>query len=221
MAGSSCKTLPTLGTSSAVRWLRLPASNAAGLGLILGQRTKIPHAPQCSQKKKKKNTVSHFSGLHWKAMLALSSQTLCQHPGRLWLCSAHTFPSTPAHAPDSWPWGFASSPIPTPMCVSALRCHPSSPHFTHNTLPLGPAQTGPGAHGFPRPGCPDTLKTVQLKKQQKNCPVKNKLGGDFPGGPVVKNLPCNAGDVISVPGQGSKIPHAVCGSRKPAAAKTK
>ena len=25
--------------------------------------------------------------------------------------------------------------------------------------------------------------------------------GDFPGGPVVKNLPCSAGDVGSVPGQ--------------------
>ena len=30
---------------------------------------------------------------------------------------------------------------------------------------------------------------------------------DFPG-PVVKNLPSNAGDVGSVPGWGSKIPHA-------------
>ena len=30
--------------------------------------------------------------------------------------------------------------------------------------------------------------------------------GDFPGGPIVKNLPCNAGDVGSVPGQGTKIP---------------
>ena len=32
---------------------------------------------------------------------------------------------------------------------------------------------------------------------------------DFPGGPVVKNLPCNAGDVGSIPGQGTKILHAV------------
>ena len=32
---------------------------------------------------------------------------------------------------------------------------------------------------------------------------------DFPGGPVVKNLPCNPGDVGSIPGQGTKIPHAV------------
>ena len=32
---------------------------------------------------------------------------------------------------------------------------------------------------------------------------------DFPGGPVVKNLPCNAGDMVSIPGQETKILHAV------------
>ena len=32
---------------------------------------------------------------------------------------------------------------------------------------------------------------------------------DIPGGPVVKNLPSNAGDIGSIPGQGTKIPHAV------------
>ena len=32
--------------------------------------------------------------------------------------------------------------------------------------------------------------------------------GYFPGGPVVKNLPCNAGDAGSIPGQGTKIPRA-------------
>ena len=30
---------------------------------------------------------------------------------------------------------------------------------------------------------------------------------DFPGGPVVKNLPYNAGDMGSIPGLGTKIPH--------------
>ena len=33
--------------------------------------------------------------------------------------------------------------------------------------------------------------------------------GDFPRGPVVKNLPSNVGDAGSNPGQGTKIPHAV------------
>ena len=31
---------------------------------------------------------------------------------------------------------------------------------------------------------------------------------DFPDGAVVKNLPCNAGDAGSIPGQGTKVPHA-------------
>ena len=29
----------------------------------------------------------------------------------------------------------------------------------------------------------------------------------LPGGPVIKNLLCNSGDMDSVPGQGTKIPH--------------
>ena len=39
---------------------------------------------------------------------------------------------------------------------------------------------------------------------------------DFPGGPVVKNPPCNAG---SIPGRGTKIPHAA-GQLSPRAATT-
>ena len=32
--------------------------------------------------------------------------------------------------------------------------------------------------------------------------------GDFPGVPVVKNLPANTGDIGSIPCRGTKIPHA-------------
>ena len=32
--------------------------------------------------------------------------------------------------------------------------------------------------------------------------------GDFPGGPVVKNPPSSVGDGSSIPGRGTKIPHA-------------
>ena len=34
------------------------------------------------------------------------------------------------------------------------------------------------------------------------------LPGDFPGGPVIKNLPSNAGDMGLIPGQRTKIPQA-------------
>ena len=33
--------------------------------------------------------------------------------------------------------------------------------------------------------------------------------GDFPGGPAVKNSLSNAKDVGSIPGRGTKIPHAL------------
>ena len=33
--------------------------------------------------------------------------------------------------------------------------------------------------------------------------------GDFPGGPVVKKSPSKAKDVGSIPGRGTKIPHAL------------
>ena len=33
--------------------------------------------------------------------------------------------------------------------------------------------------------------------------------GDFPGGPVVKNLPANAEDMDLISGPGTKIPHAI------------
>ena len=38
---------------------------------------------------------------------------------------------------------------------------------------------------------------------------KNPPARDFPGGPVVKNLPCNTKDMGSIPGRGTKTPHAM------------
>jgi len=45
----------------------------------------------------------------------------------------------------------------------------------------------------------------------KSIPLKNVLNllRDFPGGPLVKNLPSNAGDMGLIPGRGTKIPHAM------------
>ena len=40
-------------------------------------------------------------------------------------------------------------------------------------------------------------------------PHRELLERDFPGGPVVKNLPRNAGDLGLIPGQGTKSSHAV------------
>ena len=38
-------------------------------------------------------------------------------------------------------------------------------------------------------------------------PSINVNSWDFPGGPAVENPPSNVGDVGSIPGQGTKIPH--------------
>ena len=45
-------------TSLAVQWLTLHASTAQGTGLISGWGTKIPHAAQCGEKKKKIKKIS-------------------------------------------------------------------------------------------------------------------------------------------------------------------
>ena len=42
----------------------------------------------------------------------------------------------------------------------------------------------------------------------------SKNHGDFPGGPVVKTSPSNTGSEGSIPGRGTKIPHAAGCSQK-------
>ena len=51
--GKKCQNQRETGTSLVVQWLRLCTPSAGGMGSIPGQRTKIPHAMQHSQKKKK------------------------------------------------------------------------------------------------------------------------------------------------------------------------
>ena len=52
------------------------------------------------------------------------------------------------------------------------------------------------------------LKRLSSSSSIKVWVSKSRLLGDFPHGPVVKNLPCHPGDKDSIPGQGTKIPHA-------------
>ena len=44
-------------------------------------------------------------------------------------------------------------------------------------------------------------------QEQYNEAIKNKESRDFPGSPVVKTLPSNAGGVGLIPGWGTEIPH--------------
>ena len=41
-----------------------------------------------------------------------------------------------------------------------------------------------------------------------NPDIQKDKSQDIPGGPVVENPPCNAGDAGLIPGQETKIPHA-------------
>ena len=47
-----------------------------------------------------------------------------------------------------------------------------------------------------------------LSQKEGDCSRIKRLTRDFPGGPVVKNPPSNAGDTSLIPGRGTRIPHA-------------
>ena len=57
--------------------------------------------------------------------------------------------------------------------------------------------------GYSPQGCKESDMTQRLNNNKH----KNNTPGDFPGGPVVKNLLSNAGDMGLIPGWGTKIPH--------------
>ena len=49
--------------------------------------------------------------------------------------------------------------------------------------------------------------TVKMKIFTKHC--RKFTLGDIPGGPEINNPPASAGDMGSIPGPGTKIPHAL------------
>ena len=59
---------------------------------------------------------------------------------------------------------------------------------------------------------------ISLRCALRRCALR-RLFGDFPGGPAVKNPPSSAGDAGSIPGWGTKTPHAA-GQLSPRAATT-
>ena len=65
------------------------------------------------------------------------------------------------------------------------------------------------------PGCKWNLKGRQdnlfsrFSQSDGSGSTKNGSSWDSPGGPVLKNPPCNAGDKGLIPDQGTKIPRAV------------
>ena len=52
---------------------------------------------------------------------------------------------------------------------------------------------------------PSSPRANSSRKGSQKTPIKCMLRG-FPGGPVVKTLPCNVGGVDSIPGWAAKVP---------------
>ena len=53
-----------------------------------------------------------------------------------------------------------------------------------------------------------SLYCIIFRRKGKKAHYSERKGRDFPGGPVVKNIPSSAGDGASIPGGGTKIPYA-------------
>ena len=56
-------------------------------------------------------------------------------------------------------------------------------------------------------------KGAQIRREDSSWLHDSLDSGDVPRGPVVKASPCSAGGVGSIPGRGTKIPHASGGSK--------
>ena len=79
--------------------------------------------------------------------------------------------------------------------------------FDSNTIIVGDFNT-------PRSPMDRSSKMKINKETQALNETLKKMDWDFPGGPVVKTLPSNAGGMGPIPGWGTKIPHAVgCGQK--------
>ena len=66
-----------------------------------------------------------------------------------------------------------------------------------------PSQEALGWEGEQKPLGKVHPEGQELKESEKQI---NNAWGYFPGGPVVKDLPCNSGDTGLIPGHGIKIP---------------
>ena len=98
--------------------------------------------------------------------------------------------------------------------------------ITQATFPASISQSQPLHHPQTRPclsfHCiwlshysPPSKPTYPLRNninatssKRSNSDIQICVLGDFPGGPVIKNLLCNAGDMNSIPGWRTKIPRA-------------
>ena len=55
----------------------------------------------------------------------------------------------------------------------------------------------------------DLISLGMIPSRSIHVVANGKISWDFPGGPVVKTSPSNAGGAGSIPGWGAKVPHAL------------
>ena len=118
--------------------------------------------------------------------------------------SHHAAPATPALGNSVHPPGPRLPRGPCSCCALCLRC----------CVVPGPPLT-PGRGGGK--ASPEARWESTSRRRAKS--ALTRADGGFPGGPVIKNPPANAGDVHSIPGQGAKIPQ-VAGQLSPHATTT-
>lgn len=68
---------------------------------------------------------------------------------------------------------------------------------------------GWGVSNQEKPRAPGVWDTAPDHTGSSSSPATENLKGDSPAGPVPKNVPCRAGDVSSIPGQGTNTPQAL------------
>ena len=156
----------------------------------------------------------------WQIML--DSHNVC-HPYLEFLCCLQLWPkewppkdSWPRPSQDlSWNWLPTCRIRNSPLSAQ----HPPSPppHLSKNPTSSHPEEKGGNFYMVVK-----ILERNQPRSCRTSATVFWKLCGawnsmffwfkkpwrDFPGGPVVKNLPCSAGDSGLITGWGTKIPHA-------------
>ena len=97
---------------------------------------------------------------------------------------------------------------------AALIQTPQEEKTRHPYIPTGVGLHPDGRGGFSFLNCLDRAHQRLLSRDDQRChpdslSAWNWLWGDLSGGPVVGSAAANAGDVSSIPGPRTKIPHAM------------
>ena len=95
------------------------------------------------------------------------------------------------------PTGHPMGPHPAVTCVPVRNEAVHGPAYGHWALMF------PGSKlKAPRPPMDSRRGSGRGREE-----IEKRRICDFPGGSMAKNLPCNSGDVGSIPGQGTRTPH--------------